>query len=160
MTCFMFSTTHSIEIANRKAKKTAYYITCNLPFVEGPPHVCVAPKKSARYEFEICPPKRGNYKGVVVFQPGPWPIKYVRVPSSAHCIARLISSNRDVDSDGDEIPPLEPENPADFKYSLWFTVDINVQAPDAQASVDLVAPCLVRLLQARILWLPRRRRQS
>ncbi|CAF3347445.1 unnamed protein product [Rotaria sp. Silwood1] len=117
------TTTHSINISNKKAKRTAYYVTCNLPFVQGPPYVCVSPKKSARYQFEICPPKRGTYKGVVVFQPGPWPIK-------------------DIDSDGDEIPPLEPDDPADFQYSLWFTVDINVQAPDAQTTVDLTAPCL------------------
>ncbi|CAF2209937.1 unnamed protein product [Rotaria magnacalcarata] len=117
------TTTHSIDISNKKSKKTAYFVTCNLPFVQGPPYVCVPPKKSARYNFEICPPKRGTYKGVVVFQPGPWPIK-------------------DVDSDGDEIPPLEPEDPTDFKYSLWFTVEINVQPPDAQKTVDLSAPCL------------------
>jgi hypothetical protein len=72
-------TTHSIDISNKKSKKTAYYVSCNLPFVQGPPHVCVPPKKSAKYEFEICPPKRGTYKGVVVFQPGPWPIKYVGI---------------------------------------------------------------------------------
>lgn len=117
-------TTHSIDITNKKSKKTAYYVTCNLPFVQGPPHVCVPPKKSARYEFEICPPKRGTYKGVVVFQPGPWPVK-------------------DVDSDGDEIPSLEPDDPSDYKYSLWFTVDINVEPPNPQTSVELKAPCLV-----------------
>lgn len=58
--------------------------------------------------------------------------------------------NRDVDSDGDEIPALEPEDPTDYQYSLWFTVDINVQPPDAQASVDLAAPCLVRLIKSNI----------
>ena len=52
--------------------------------------------------------------------------------------------HRDVDSDGDEIPPLEPDDPTDFQYSLWFTVEIDVQAPDAQAVVELAAPCLVR----------------
>ena len=66
---------------------------------------------------------------------------------------RFLPWNRDVDSDGDEIPPLEPEDPADFKYSLWFTVDINVRAPDAQASVDLTAPCLVSFFYLRNLWL-------
>ncbi len=78
---FFNRTTHSIDISNKKSKKTAYYVTCNLPFVQGPPHVCVPPKKIARYEFEICPPKRGSYKGVVVFKPGPWPVKYVRINS-------------------------------------------------------------------------------
>lgn len=51
--------------------------------------------------------------------------------------------NRDVDSDGDEIPSLEPEDPTDYQYSLWFTVDISVQAPDPQTTVDLTSPCLV-----------------
>ena len=51
--------------------------------------------------------------------------------------------NRDIDSDGDEIPALEPDDPMDFRYSLWFTVDINVQPPDPQTTVDLTAPCLV-----------------
>lgn len=74
---FYYRTNHSIDISNKKSKKMAYYVTCNLPFVQGPPYVCVPPKKNAHYDFEICPPKRGNYKGVVVFQPGPWPIKYV-----------------------------------------------------------------------------------
>ncbi|CAF5040629.1 unnamed protein product, partial [Rotaria sp. Silwood1] len=40
-----------------------------------------------------------------------------------------------------------PDDPADFQYSLWFTVDINVQAPDAQTTVDLTAPCLVCLIK-------------
>ena len=73
--CEFHRTTHSIDIANKKSKKTAYYVTCNLPFVQGPPYVCVSSKKTVRYGFEICPPKRGAYKGVVVFQPGPWPVK-------------------------------------------------------------------------------------
>ena len=51
--------------------------------------------------------------------------------------------HRDIDSDGDEIPPLEPEDQSDYQYSLWFTVDINVQPPNAQTTVDLTAPCLV-----------------
>lgn len=51
--------------------------------------------------------------------------------------------NRDIDSDGDEIPPLEADDPTDFQYSLWFTVDVHVQAPNPQASVNLTAPCLV-----------------
>jgi hypothetical protein len=55
--------------------------------------------------------------------------------------------NRDIDSDGDEIPALEPDDPTDFQYSLWFTVDINVEPPDAQATVDLTAPCLVCLFR-------------
>ncbi|UJR33894.1 hypothetical protein I4U23_021314 [Adineta vaga] len=116
-------TTHSIDISNKRSKRTAYFVTCNLPFVQGPPYVCIPQKKTAKYDFEICSPKRGNYKGVVVFQPGPWPIK-------------------DVDSDGDEIPALEPDEATDFQYSLWFTVDINVEPPDPQATVDLSAPCL------------------
>ena len=55
--------------------------------------------------------------------------------------------NRDIDSDGDEIPPLEQDDPADFQYSLWFTVDINVQPPNPQTTVDLTAPCLVCLVK-------------
>jgi len=55
--------------------------------------------------------------------------------------------NRDIDSDGDEIPALEPEDPTDYKYSLWFTVDINVEPPDPQTTVDLAAPCLVCLFR-------------
>lgn len=55
----------------------------------------------------------------------------------------IFSFRRDVDSDGDEIPALEPDEPSDFQYSLWFTVDINVDPPEPQATVDLTAPCLV-----------------
>ncbi|CAF3695722.1 unnamed protein product [Adineta steineri] len=117
------ATTHSIDISNKRTKRTAYFVTCNLPFVHGPPYICIPQKKTARYDFEICSPKRGNYKGVVVFQPGPWPIK-------------------DVDSDGDEIPALEPDQPTDFQYSLWFTIDIDVEPPNPQSTVDLTAPCL------------------
>ena len=58
-------------------------------------------------------------------------------------LSRKVYVNRDVDSDGDEIPALEPEDPTDYQYSLWFTVDINVLPPDPQATVDLTAPCLV-----------------
>lgn len=54
-----------------------------------------------------------------------------------------VDFNRDVDSDGDEIPSLEPEDPTDYQYSLWFTVDISVLPPDPQTTVDLTAPCLV-----------------
>lgn len=53
--------------------------------------------------------------------------------------------NRDVDSDGDEIPALEPDDPTDYQYSLWFTVDIHVLPPDPQTTVNLSAPCLVCL---------------
>jgi hypothetical protein len=135
---------------NKTLKKTAYYVTCNLPFVQGPAHICVLPKKSARYEFEICPPKRGNYKGVVVFQPGPWPIKYMFSSMDDKTTLSCSFFQRDIDSDGDEIPALEVDDPAEYQYSLWFTVDINVQAPNAQATVDLIAPCLVRRVRSSI----------
>jgi hypothetical protein len=63
--------------------------------------------------------------------------------------------NRDVDSDGDEIPALEPDDPTDYQYSLWFTVDINVLPPDPQTTVDLAAPCLVCLLSSSFYYVER-----
>ena len=122
----------------------AYYVTCNLPFVQGPAHVCVSSKRSARYQFQICPPKRGSYKGVVVFVTASFRWTDLKRGSYKDNHAFVTAFYRDVDSDGDEIPPLEPDDPTDFQYSLWFTVEIDVQAPDAQAVVELTAPCLVR----------------
>jgi hypothetical protein len=46
-----------------------------LPFVRGPEKIMLLPNRKETYSFELIPPQRGSFRGIVTLKPGEWPIK-------------------------------------------------------------------------------------
>jgi hypothetical protein len=88
------------------------------------------PNRKEVYSFDIIPNQRGDFKGVITFKPGEWPVK-------------------DVDSDGEEMArAFNEEKPAQF--TLWYTFDIRVQPASSQSTVELEA----HVLDSTVLCVP------
>lgn len=63
-------------IPNKTSKKICYYVSSTDPFIKGPEKLMILPNRKESYSFEIHPIRRGDFKGVLTFKPGEWPIKY------------------------------------------------------------------------------------
>lgn len=54
-----------------------FYVSSTEEFIKGPDKIMVLPNRKETYYFQIHPIKRGEFKGVITFKPGEWPIKLV-----------------------------------------------------------------------------------
>jgi hypothetical protein len=124
------TTQHEVIVANKANKKICFYVHSNTSFIKGPDKIMLLPNKKEPYRFEICPTQRGDFKGVITFKPGEWPVK-------------------DVDSDGEEmVRAFNEEKPPQF--TLWFTYDLRVQPAACQSVVELEA----HVLDSAVLCVP------
>jgi hypothetical protein len=123
-------TQHEVMIPNKSNKKICFYVHSNSTFIKGPDKIMLLPNKKELYKFEICPTQRGDFKGVITFKPGEWPVK-------------------DVDSDGEEMAKtFNEELPPQF--TLWYMYDLRVQPAPSQSTVELEA----HVLDSAVLCVP------
>lgn len=116
---FFYRTHHEIMIPNKSNKKICFYVQSSAPLIRGPDKIMILPNRKQAFKFDICPSHRGQFKGVVAFRPGEWPIK-------------------DIDSDGEEIITIDSdEKPPNF--TLWFAFDVKVSPPQSQSTIEIIA---------------------
>jgi hypothetical protein len=117
-------TEHEIMIPNKSNEKICFYVSSTSPFVRGPSKIMLLPNRREPYKFQIRPLRRGEYKSIVTFKPGEWPIK-------------------DIDSDGEDICSSDSSQNKliQQQFTLWFSLDLTIKPNPPQSLIEIEGHC-------------------
>lgn len=109
-----------VDVPNKTKRKLDFTVQCDVEGVSGSSYLVVLPGQTERYEMNVMPLKRGNYKGVLSFIATSSPIK-------------------DVDSDDEEEKEIKA---ADQKcYRVWFVLQLDVFPPPFEDKLSIKCVC-------------------